>query len=87
MEAKQLLKLIEGGLFTDLLKGKLNENEDSKPFCLPWLVNLDKSIFKHIIKLNINVFNDFICLYIYACKLTFINQIYKILNMNSISFI
>lgn len=34
LEAKQLLKLIEGGLFTDLLQRDISES--SKPFCLPW---------------------------------------------------
>ncbi|XP_060856524.1 tRNA (cytosine(34)-C(5))-methyltransferase [Metopolophium dirhodum] len=37
VEAKILLKLVEGVFFTDLLKGELNdEQNNSKPFCLPW---------------------------------------------------
>ncbi|XP_025410289.1 tRNA (cytosine(34)-C(5))-methyltransferase [Sipha flava] len=37
IEAKSLLKLVEGVFFTDLLKGELSdEQKNSKPFCLPW---------------------------------------------------
>lgn len=40
-EAKSLLKLVEGVFFTDLLKGELtDEQQNSKPFCLPWYVLL-----------------------------------------------
>jgi len=39
IEAKLLLQLIEGGLFTDLLEDKMNESEMCKPICLSWLVN------------------------------------------------
>ncbi|XP_025200507.1 tRNA (cytosine(34)-C(5))-methyltransferase [Melanaphis sacchari] len=36
-EAKIMLKLVEGVFFTDLLKGELSdEQQNSKPFCLPW---------------------------------------------------
>lgn len=39
IEAKSLLKLVEGVFFTDLLKGELkDEQQNSKPFCLPWFV-------------------------------------------------
>lgn len=39
IEAKTLLKLVEGVFFTDLLKGELSdEQQNSKPFCLPWFV-------------------------------------------------
>ena len=39
VEAKILLKLVEGVFFTDLLKGELSgEQQNSEPFCLPWFV-------------------------------------------------
>lgn len=38
IEAKILLKLVEGVFFTDLIKGVLSEPQNSKPFCLPWFV-------------------------------------------------
>lgn len=41
-EAKTMLKLVEGVFFTDLLKGELSdEQKNSKPFCLPWFVQLN----------------------------------------------